>query len=82
MKRIGRLAFVIAVGVGASPPALAQAPSVDWKEYGGVKLDGDADGTCFYDANSVGQEPDGHIRVWIKCLASRVGEVVHGPHAT
>jgi len=37
MKRIGALAFVITVGVGALS-ASAQAPSVDWKVYGGVTL--------------------------------------------
>ena len=70
MKRIGALAFVITVGVGALS-ALAQAPSVDWKVYGGVKLDGNADGTCFYDAKSVGMQSGGLIQVWTKCLLDK-----------
>jgi hypothetical protein len=67
MKRVGTLAYIL-FGVVASL-GLAQALSVDWKYYGGVLIDGDGDSLCFYDAKGVVHGiPDGHIRVWTKCL--------------
>jgi hypothetical protein len=69
MKRIGTPASIlITIGIGASA---ALASDVDWKVYGGVKFDVNDDATCFYDDRSVGRQPDGHIRVWTKCLPEK-----------
>ena len=48
------------------PAGMAQTLSVDWKFYGGAPIDGDT--LCFYEAKGVLQRPDGHLRVWTKCL--------------
>src|SRR6266705_637271 len=66
MKRIAAFTCILFVAVGAQA-GLAEALSVDWKFYGGASVDGDNE-FCFYDAKSVVQRPDGHIRVWTKCL--------------
>ena len=50
---------------------LAQALDVDWKAFGGAKLIGAQNVTCFFDANSLSQQPDGYIRVWTKCLLEK-----------
>jgi hypothetical protein len=44
----------------------AHALNVDWKMYGGVADAGQS--VCFYDRNGLVKQPDGHIRVWTKCL--------------
>jgi hypothetical protein len=46
--------------------ALAQGLDVDWKLYGGAPVGGES--LCFYDAKGLTRQPDGHIRVWTKCL--------------
>jgi hypothetical protein len=52
---------------------LAQALSVDWKFYGDASLDEKSDekSSCFYNARDAIQRPDGHIRVWTKCLLQK-----------
>lgn len=45
------------------------AADVDWKLYGSASLAGPS--FCFYDAKSAARLPDGHIRVWTKCLAQQ-----------
>jgi len=69
MKCVGTLIYILFAVVGSSPAVLAQALSVDWKFYGGASLGGDSE--CFYDAKGVVQGPDGHIRVWTKCLLQK-----------
>lgn len=69
MKRVGTLACLLFSIAGASA-GFAQPSSVDWKVYGAAKLVGDTV-TCFYDANSVFQQPDGRIQVWTKCLPDK-----------
>jgi len=69
MKRVVTLACVLFAIVVGAPACLAQALSVDWKFYGGASLDGHSE--CFYDAKGVVQGPDGHIRVWTKCLLQK-----------
>jgi hypothetical protein len=51
-------------------PVAAQEPSVDWKWYGGVPVDGKMT-YCFYDAKSIVHQPDTHIRAWVKCLLQK-----------
>jgi len=71
-KRVGVLVCLLFATV-CSSAGLAQPSSVDWKAYGGAKLaaKNNEDVTCFYDANSVLQQPDRHIRVWTKCLLEK-----------
>jgi hypothetical protein len=69
MKRVGTLACILFAVVGAPAGLAKKGLSVDWKFYGGASLDGDSE--CFYDAKGVVQGPDGHIRVWTKCLLQK-----------
>lgn len=69
MKRVGTFVCLLFAGVGASA-GLAQASSVDWKFYGGASVDADKE-LCFYEADRVEKRPDGHMRVWTKCLAQK-----------
>jgi hypothetical protein len=72
MKRVGTLACCMLFSAVAAPTCLGQGLGVDWKFYGGAKLSGDAENVCFYDAKGVVvQNPDGHIRVWTKCLLKK-----------
>jgi hypothetical protein len=65
------LLLVMLITVGSAPAAgLAQALSVDWKLYGFALVDGDSE-QCFYDAKGITHEPEGHIRVWTKCLLKK-----------
>jgi hypothetical protein len=63
-----RAALCVLLAVLATP-AVAQAPSVDWKAYGGAKIDGQS--VCFYDANGVVRITDGYPRAWTKCLPQK-----------
>jgi hypothetical protein len=65
MKRVPVIACIfLLAGV---PLGFAQTLTVDWKFYGTSTVDGDGH-ACFYEARSVDQAPDGHLRVWTKCL--------------
>jgi hypothetical protein len=44
---------------------------VDWKLYGTATIAAN-NYACFYDAKGVVQQPEGHLRVWTKCIAKRV----------
>ena len=44
---------------------------VDWKLYGGATPADEGYNVCFYDAGGVFRAPDGHIRVWTKCLPQK-----------
>lgn len=68
MTRVGIFACLL-LSVGVAPPDLAQELSVDWKFYGGASVQGSD--FCFYDAKGVIQTPDGHMRVWTKCLPQK-----------
>ena len=46
----------------------AQTASVDWKLYGAGAFEPGRYSACFYDANGIVRRPDGHLRVWTKCL--------------
>jgi hypothetical protein len=60
----GFLFIVLAV-----PNATAQPGDVDWKLYGGAPIGGgESLSLCFYEANGIERQPDGHMRVWTKCL--------------
>jgi hypothetical protein len=61
-------AGIIAITIVIS--TLAQASDVDWKYYGGIAQGADLR-FCFYDAKGVTHAPDGHLRVWIKCLSKK-----------
>src|SRR5216684_2341244 len=73
MKRVWTLACCMLLSVVTAPAAcLAQGLSVDWKFYGGASIQGNSNyDYCFYDAKGVAQTPDGHIRVWTKCLLGK-----------
>ena len=63
--------FVLTVfGVLGATGGLAQALDVDWKFYGGAKIDGISH-YCFYDAKGVVKQPDTRLRVWTKCLSEK-----------
>jgi hypothetical protein len=49
----------------AASNALAQADNVDWKLYGWA----DKSEHCFYEAIGATRRPEGHVRVWTKCLS-------------
>jgi hypothetical protein len=67
MNRLGTLAYYMLLSVVTVPAGFAQGLSVDWKFYGGASIQGNSQ-FCFYEAKGVAQAPDGHIRVWTKCL--------------
>ena len=70
VKRAATLAGVFLAVAGASA-GMAQGLSVDWKLYGGISVQGNKE-FCFYDAQGIAvQKPDGHIRVWTKCLPQK-----------
>ena len=50
------------------PSTLAQTLSADWKFYGTAPTAGGY-GACFYDAKGIVSRPEGHLRVWTKCLS-------------
>lgn len=60
-----RASVGIAVIIACTPTA--HASDVDWKLYGGAKVNGVSD-YCFYDASGVVTQADAHVRVWTKCL--------------
>ena len=64
MNRKATFACILSTVICA--PGWAQTQSVDWKLYGGVP-----DSWCFYEANGVVVRPDGHIRMWTKCLLEK-----------
>src|SRR5271154_576807 len=64
MKHICTLACLLYVAIRG--PVSAQGSDVDWKLFGGAPVGGES--LCFYDAKGLTQQPDGHIRVWTKCL--------------
>jgi len=71
VKRVVTLPYILFCAVCASASS-AQELSVDWKFYGGASIQGNGDHDyCFYDAKGVAQTPDGHIRVWTKCLREK-----------
>jgi hypothetical protein len=67
MSWLGTLASCILLSIVAVSAGVAQGFNVDWKFYGGASLLGESS-VCFYDAKGVAHAPDGHIRVWTKCL--------------
>jgi hypothetical protein len=69
MKCVATFTCILFIVVGAQA-GVAEALSVDWKYYGGASVRGD-NKFCFYDAKGVVQRPDGHIRVWTKCLPQK-----------
>ena len=70
MKRVGTLICWMLFSAVAAPACLGQGVGVDWKFYGGASIEGNSD-FCFYDAMGLAQTPDGHIRVWTKCLLQK-----------
>jgi hypothetical protein len=68
-KIVGIFAFTFIAVLGASVD-LAFAADIDWKYYGAVTSDGVSQ-YCFYDANGVVKQADGHLRVWTKCLPQK-----------
>lgn len=65
MIRRSTVAFMLSVALGASGSS-AQRLEVDWKLYGGASVGGE--NLCFYDGKGLAQLPNGHVRVWTKCL--------------
>jgi hypothetical protein len=55
---------IVAACVFAS--SAAYAADVDWKFYGSAKNNEH----CFLETKGVARQPDGHIRVWTKCLSA------------
>ena len=55
--------------------AFAQSPNVDWKYYSAGTTDREQI-MCFYDAQGVRHGPQGHVRVWTKCLRQKDVEAV------
>jgi hypothetical protein len=70
MNRLGTLAYYMLLSVVAVRAGFAQGLTVDWKFYGGASIKGNHQ-FCFYEAKGVAQAPDGHIRVWTKCLPQK-----------
>ena len=54
------------LSVAGASTVSAQGTDVDWKLYGGAPVGGES--LCFYDAMGLTRQPDGHIRIWTKCL--------------
>jgi hypothetical protein len=69
-QHIFRTAICSAAALLAMPGILsAQPSSVDWKFYGGYEgVVSNGRAYCFYDDKGVNRGPDGHIKVWTKCL--------------
>jgi hypothetical protein len=63
MKQVQILAYALL----SFAVVLAEASSAEWKLYGGASDKG-GPVICFFDGDSVVKAPDGHIRVWTKCL--------------
>jgi hypothetical protein len=64
-----------------APPPQRERWLFDWKMYGGVGTPVvEVEAWCFYDANGVVQTPDGHVRVWTKCLAQKDACLVNRVH--
>ena len=73
------LAAVAAVALGGS------AFAGDWKEYGSVDASngGAIPSMCFLDKNTLYGTPDGHVRVWTKCVAKDAfSDEAIGPETT
>src|SRR6266576_1055006 len=64
MNRKATFACILSAIICA--PGLTQTLSVDWKLYGGIP-----DSWCFYEARGIVVRPDGHMRVWTKCLLQK-----------
>lgn len=64
MKRVAAVGFLLWVLAATTAPA--QLLDVDWKLYGAASVSGQS--FCFYDEKGITQQPDGHIRVWTKCI--------------
>jgi hypothetical protein len=58
------ISFLLA---SAAPIVSAQGLEVDWKLYGGASFGGQS--LCFYDQKGLTRQPDGHIRIWTKCIS-------------
>ena len=67
-NRIATLAYILFAIIAGASAGSAREIGVDWKFYGSASLPDDGHNVCFYDASGVLREPDGHIRVWTKCL--------------
>jgi hypothetical protein len=60
------VAFILLVS-DAPIVVSAQGLEVDWKLYGGASVGGES--LCFYDQKGLTRQPDGHMRVWTKCIS-------------
>jgi hypothetical protein len=70
------LAFTsLVLTASATCSTVATASDVDWKLYGSSTVDGDTD-YCFYDLRGAVQTPDGHVRVWTKCLHKKAIDAI------
>jgi hypothetical protein len=63
LLRIFASLLLVLSGASSAP---AQGLDVDWKLYGGAPVGGES--LCSYDTRGLTRQPDGHIRVWTKCL--------------
>ena len=69
MRHSAKLACLFVL-LSSIPAGLAQSSEVDWKYFGGAPVPGGHGMSfCFFDAKGAAWLPDGHIRVWTKCIS-------------